>query len=456
MNDTAIELINPEVSQPELQQSVEQVLEIAAKLGADDAVAAVTLDRGMSVTARMGEVETVEMQSDRGVSVTVYRKSKAGQHKGSASTSDLSSESLEKTVAAAMQLATYTQADECAGLAEKNEMATEFPSLDLYHPWVLSAERAIEEAIACEAAARNFDSRITNSDGASVNTGVELTVLGNSLGFSAQVLGSGHSVSCAVLAEQNGEMQRDYAWRSARDAADLGAVDVVGKEAAQRTVERLGARQVKTGQYPVLYDRRVARGLFSSLLNAISGGPQYRKNTFLLDSVGAEVLPAWISVAEQPRLAKGPRSTPFDMDAVATREQNFIEAGVVKRYLLGVYSARKLGLKTTGNAGGARNVSVSANAVTQQELLADMGTGLWVTELMGQGVNPVTGDYSRGASGFWVENGVAVHPVDGITIAGNLKDMFLAIRGVSADAEPNTNIACGAVLLNQMTVAGEQ
>ena len=456
MNTSAIELINPEVSQPELQQAVDQVLEIAKRLGADDAVAAVSLDRGMSVTARMGEVETVEMQADKGVSVTVYRKAKGGQHKGSASTSDLSPESLEKTVAAAMQLAEFTQADDCAGLADKAEMATEFPELDLYHPWALSTDEAVKQAIECEAAARDFDPRITNSDGATVSTGVELTVLGNSLGFTAQVLGSGHSLSCAVLAEGNDEMQRDYAWRSARDAAELDSASVIGKEAAQRTVERLGAKQIKTGEYAVLFDRRVARGLFASLFNAISGGPQYRKNSFLLDCVGTQVLPDWLSISEHPRLQKGPRSAPFDMDAVATREQTLLENGVVQQYLLGVYSARKLGLKTTGNAGGARNVRLTTNAETQADLLADMGTGLWVTELMGQGVNPVTGDYSRGASGFWVENGVAVHPVDGITIAGNLKDMFMDIRGVSADTEANTNIACGAVLLNKMTVAGEQ
>ncbi len=452
--NAAIQLIDPETSQPQLQDAVEQVLAIAKRLGASDAVAAVTLDRGMSVTARMGEVETVEMQADRGVSVTVFRQAKRGQHKGSASTSDLSTDSLEKTVAAAMQLATYTEADECAGLAEADEMATEFPELDLYHPWEISTEQAIAEAIACEKAALDADSRICNSDGATVSTGVDLTVLGNSRGFTAQVLGSGHSLSCAVLAEEGGDMQRDYAWRSARDASELEAAAVIGAEAAERSLQRLGARSLKTAQLPVLFDRRIGRGLISSLFGAISGGAQYRRNSFLLGSVGQQVLPAWLSVSESPQRPKGPRSAPFDMDAVATREQTIIESGVVQQYLLGVYSARKLGLKTTANAGGARNVSVTANANTQAELLAEMDTGFWVTELMGQGVNPVTGDYSRGASGFWVENGVAVYPVDNVTVAGNLKDMFLNIRAISADAELNSNIACGAVLVDGMMVAG--
>lgn len=450
----AIQLIDPKVSQPELEQAVEQVLAIAKRLGASDAVAAVTLDRGMSVTARMGEVETVEMQADRGVSVTVFRQAKSGQHKGSASTSDLSTDSLEKTVAAALQLATYTEADDCAGLAEAEEMATVFPELDLYHPWEISTEQAIAEAIACEKAALESDQRICNSDGATVSTGVDLTVLGNSRGFSAQVLGSGHSLSCAVLAEDAGEMQRDYAWRSARDASELAAAAEIGKEAAERSLQRLGARSLKTAQVPVLFDRRIGRGLFSSLFGAISGGAQYRRNSFLLDSVGQQVLPEWLSISEHPQLPKGPRSAPFDMDAVATREQHIIKNGVIQQYLLGVYSARKLGLKTTANAGGARNVRLTANANTQAELLAEMGTGFWVTELMGQGVNPVTGDYSRGASGFWVENGVAVYPVDNVTVAGNLKDIFLNIRALSADAEANTNIACGAVLIDGMMVAG--
>lgn len=456
MNQNAVELIDPSRLLPELREAVDRVLDIAKKRGASDAVAAVSVDRGMSVTARMGEVETVEMQADKGVSVTVYRAAKNGTHKGSASTSDLSVASLEKTVAAAIQLADFTEADDCAGLAEKALMATHFPELDLYHPWAITTDEAIAQAIACEAAALNFDKRITNSDGASVNTGVELTVLGNSLGFSAEVLGSGHSISCAVLAEESGSMQRDYAWTSARDASELDAATLVGKDAAERSVAKLSARGVKTGRYPVLFDRRLARGLFSSLLSALSGGAQYRGNSFLQNSVGQLILPEWLSLSEQPHLLKGPRSAPFDLDAVATREQMLVAGGVVQQYLLSVYSARKLGLTTTGNAGGARNVRLTTNAATQAELLADMGTGLWVTELMGQGVNSVTGDYSRGASGFWVENGVALYPVEGITIAGNLKDMYKNLRAVSADTEANTNIACGAALVDGMTVAGDE
>lgn len=456
MNQAPIEFLNPEQTLPELYSAVEQILALAKKHGASDAVAAVSVDRGMSVNARMGEVETVEMQADKGVSVTVYRQASKGFHKGSASTSDLSADSLEKTVAAAMQLAAFTEADDCAGLAEKELQATVFPELDLYHPWSISTDQAIEQAIACEAAALEYDKRITNSDGASVNTGADLTVMGNSLGFSAEVLGSGHSISCAVLAEENGGMQRDYAWSSARAAADLTSATEIGREAAERSVARLGARGIKTGRYPVLFDRRLARGLFGSALGALGGGAQYRGNSFLQDSVGKLVLPNWFTISEHPHQLRGPRSSAFDGDGVATREQNLIEAGVVQQYLLSVYSARKLGLKTTGNAGGARNVRVTTNAATQAELLSDMGTGLWVTELMGQGVNSVTGDYSRGASGFWVENGVAVYPVEGITIAGNLKDMYLQLRGVSADAELNANIACGAALIDGMTVAGDQ
>ena len=450
-----IDLIDPNQSLPELREAVATLLSVAEKNGATDAVAAVTLDAGMSVTARQGDVETVEMQSDRGVSITVFKETAEGTHKGSASTNDLTANSLEKTVMAAVQLADFTQADTAAGLAEAEQMATEFPDLDLYHPWALTTDRAVELAIDCEAAAFKQDKRITNSDGATVSTGVELTVLANSRGFSADILGSGHSASCSVLAEQNGQMQRDYAWTSARCADDLLTVSDVGQTAAERALEKLDARSVATGQFPVLFDRRVARGLFSGLLGALSGGAQYRRNSFLLDAVGQTVLPDWINVWEQPLLARGARSSSFDSDAVATREQSFIERGVVSQYLLGVYSARKLGLSTTGNGGGARNVSVSHNAESQADVLADMGTGLWVTELMGQGVNPVTGDYSRGASGFWVEQGKVVHPVDGITIAGNLKEMYQHIRAISADSEPNVNIQCGAVLVDGMTIAGE-
>lgn len=455
MSSQNIQLIDRETSLPELEQAVESVLQLSKKHGATDAVAAVTIDRGMTVTARMGEVETVEMQADKGVSVTVYRQTPQGTHKGSASTSDISLPSLEKTVAAAIDLANFTEADDCAGLAPVEEMAHEFPDLDLYHPWSVSTETLIEQALACEQAGRDCDRRISNSDGASVSTGVDLTVLGNSRGFSATVMGSGHSLSCALLAENGEEMERDYAWSSARDQRDLEPAEAIGRLAAERAVARLGGRSVSTGQHPVLFDRRLARGLFGSLLSALSGSAQYRKNSFLLDSVGQSVLPAWLSISEQPQQRKGARSSAFDSDAVATRAQSFIEQGVVQQYLLGVYSARKLGLKTTGNGGGARNVQLSTNASTQQELLADMGTGLWVTELMGQGVNSVTGDYSRGASGFWVENGMVQYPVTGVTIAGNLRDMYRQLRGLSADAEQNANINCGAALVDGMTVAGE-
>ena len=455
MTETTISLMNPNENLPELQQAVERVLAMAKQEGADQAAAAVTLDRGMSVSARLGEVETVEMQADKGVSVTVYKKTAKGQQKGSATTSDLSEAGLQKTVQAAMQLAAFTEADPCAGLAEPEQMAEIFPELDLYHPWDISTEAAIAQSIACEQAALESDPRITNSDGASLSTGVELTVLGNSHGFRSQVLGSGHSLSCAVLAEQDGAMQRDYAWTSARDASELDDAASIGRLAAERSLARLQARSVKTGQFPVLFDRRLARGLFSSMMGAISGASQYRRNSFLLDAIGETIFPEWLSISEHPHLLKGPRSAPFDTDAVATREQTLIENGRLKQYLLGVYSARKLGLETTGNAGGARNVRVTTNAATQAELLADMGTGLWVTELMGQGVNPVTGDYSRGAAGFWVEKGMALYPVEGITIAGNLREMFMQLRAVSADAEPNTNIACGAILLDGMTVAGD-
>lgn len=455
MTQSSISLMNPDENLPELQAAVDRVLQMAQATGAYQAAAAVTLDRGMSVAARLGEVETVEMQADKGVSVTVYRKGSDGQRKGSASTSDLSEEGLQKTVAAAMQLAEFTQADSCAGLAEPEQMAQRFPELDLYHPWALTTEQAIAQAIACEKAALELDPRITNSDGAAVSTGVELTVMGNSHGFRAHVLGSGHSISCAVLAEQDGGMQRDYAWSSSRDAAELDAANSIGRLAAERTLARLAPRTVKTGQFPVLFDRRLARGLFGSLMGAISGGAQYRRNSFLLDAVGQKIFPSWLEISENPWLSKGSRSSPFDSDAVATREQTIVEGGELKQYLLGVYSARKLGLQTTGNAGGARNVRLTTNADTQADLLAEMNTGLWVTELMGQGVNAVTGDYSRGASGFWVENGVALYPVEGITIAGNLRDMFLNLRGVSADSEANTNIACGAALIGDMTVAGE-
>lgn len=435
-----------------LAQLSERLLDMARRGGATQAEVSCSEDRGLNVNVRLGEVETVESTQDRAIGVTVY----FGQRKGSASTADLREDSLAATVEQACAIARYTEDDEAAGLADAARMATDFPDLDTWHPWALDADTAVDLALACEAAGRQADARISNSDGASVGSGYGLSVYANSHGFIGRERGTHHSISCALIAGSGEGMQRDGWYSTALMREKLEAAEAVGLRAAQRTVARLAPRDVATGQYPVLFSAEVARSLIGHLLGAVSGGALYRKASFLLDRAGTQVFPDWFSIDELPRLRGGLRSGNFDAEGVATVDSPLVAGGVLQRYVLGSYSARKLGLSSTGNAGGVHNLRVSSNAEDRAAMLAGMGSGLLVTELMGQGVNGVTGDYSRGAGGFWVENGQLAYPVDNVTVAGNLKDIFAAIEAVGSDLDARSHIGMGSLLVGRMTVAGGQ
>lgn len=434
-----------------LKAVVQQVLDEAAKQGATAAEAALSIDNGLSVSARLGEVETVEYHCDQGLGVTVY----FGQKKGSASTNDVSPSSLSDTVKAACSIARYASDDDCAGLPDRDWLATVFPDLDLYHPWSIDAEAAIELAIACENAARGYHPAISNSEGASVNSHQGTRVFGNSLGFLQGYQSSRHSISCSVLAGSCDNMQRDYWYSVARNAADLESAQFVGEKAARRTVARMDARSLGTRQCPVLFAPEMASGLIGSLVGAISGGSLYRKASFLLDSLDTQILPSFVRIHEQPLLKGALGSASYDAEGVATQTRDIVSEGILRSYLLGTYSARKLGMRSTGNAGGVHNLTVEPGDRDFQGMLALMGTGLLVTELMGQGVNRVTGDYSRGASGFWVENGQIQYPVQEITVAGNLKTMLRNLVAIGNDVDLRGNVRVGSILLEKMAIAGE-
>jgi PmbA protein len=433
----------------------QRLLDACRARGASQAEVSCSEERGLNVNVRMGAVETVESTRDRGISVTVY----FGRRKGSASTADLRASSLESTVDQACAIARHTEDDPAAGLADADRMARpeadgRWPDFDGWHPWRLDADRAVDLALACEAAGREADARIANSDGASVGSGESIGVYANSHGFVGGERSTHHSIGCALIAGHGEAMQRDGWYSVALAEEDLEAPVDIGRHAARRAAARLAPKPLATGTYPVLFAADVARSLIGHLLGAVSGGALYRRASFLVDSVGERLFPEWLSIRERPYLARGLRSAAFDAEGVATRDSALVADGVLERYLLGSYSARKLGLESTGNAGGVHNLEVAANAGTLESQLRDMGRGLLVTELMGQGVNAVTGDYSRGAGGFWVEDGVISHPVDGITIAGNLRAMFGAIEAVGSDVDPRSHIRTGSILVGRMTVAG--
>jgi PmbA protein len=438
---------------PELAATVRAVLEEARRQGASQCEADASLQRGLTATVRLGEIDTVEYQRDRGLGVTVY----FGKRKGSASTADLSAPAVRATVAKACTIARYTAEDGCAGLAEPADLAREIPDLDLYHAWNLEPDGAVELARACESAGLAVDARLKNSEGASVSEQRGVRVYGNSHDFLAGYASSSHSVSCVLLAQQGDDMQRDYWYSSARDPADLEDVRAIGERAGRNAVARLGARRLGTLRAPVVFAPDMARGLFRSFLGAIRGGAQYRQASFLLGASGQQVFPAFLQMHERPHIAKALASSPFDDEGVATRDRDLVRDGVLQGYVLDSYSARKLSLHTTGNAGGVHNLFVTAPAASYglEELLTRMGSGLLVTELMGQGVNPVTGDYSRGASGYWIENGIRAYPVHEITIAGNLRDMFRQILALGTDLDGRGGLHTGSVLIEGMTVAGE-
>jgi PmbA protein len=440
------------LTQEDLESIIERALEEARVRGASQAEAAVSQDTGLSVGVRLGEVETLEHQRDRSMGVTVY----FGQRKGSASTADFSLEAVRATVAKACSIARFTAEDAASGLAEAALMARLPESLDLSHPWNITADAAIEIAKSCEAAALGFDSRINNSEGASLGTHQGLHVYGNTHGFVGGYPTTSHTLSCVVLAGTGEDMQRDYWYSSSRDWHELEQAEAIGRESARRTIARLGPRKLSTRRASILFVPEIARGLIGHFVAAIRGSSQYRQSSFLLNSVGQQVFPAGFSIAERPHIPKGMGSAPFDDEGVATRDRELVADGVLTGYILSSYSARKLGLETTGNAGGAHNLIVAPTLTGGMDaLLARLGTGLLVTELMGQGINMVTGDYSRGAAGFWVENGSIQYPVAEITIAGNLRDMLSGIAAVGDDIDARGGTRVGSILLNEMTIAGE-
>jgi PmbA protein len=434
-----------------LEQTVDDLLKEARRHGASAAEAAASSNAGLEVNVRLGEVETVEHTRDNGLGITVY----FGHRKGSASTSDLGPEAVRDAVAAACAIAAQTQEDPCAGLADPERMATRIPNLDLYHPWSLDVDDAITLAVECEDAARAFDARIVNSEGASISTYAGIHVYGNTHGFIGGYPTSRHGVSCAVVAQEGESMQRDYWWTSARAREDLESAIAVGRRAGERAVARLNGRQISTRQAPVMFSAQSAAGLMRSLVTAISGASLYRRASFLLDRLGQQILPEFVCIREEPHLPRGLGSAPFDGDGVATAPKDLVSGGTLRTYLLDTYSACRLGLETTGNAGGVRNLHIEMGELDRPALLREMGTGLFVTELMGHGTNPVTGDYSRGAAGFWVEDGEIQFPVEEITIAGNLKDIFLGLVAVGNDCDFPGSTRTGSWLVRRMTIAGE-
>lgn len=436
---------------PALQQLAEDVLKHARDKGATACEVDVSEGFGQSVTVRCDEVETIEYNRDKGIGITVY----AGQRKGYASTSDFSAQALRETVEAALNIARFTAEDDCAGLAEAALMAKDCPDLDLYHPWVLSVEESIEIARRCEQAAFDSSPLIDNSEGATISTQQAHFVSANSLGFMGGYPTSRHYISASVIAGERDQMQRDDWYTTHRDAGRLESAESVGRIAAERAVARLGGRKIPTGEYPVLFEAPLAAGLLGSLVHAASGGALYRKASFLLDHLGKKIMPDFVRIAERPHIACGLASASFDSDGVATRDSDVIVDGVLQRYFLSTYTARKLGMQTTANAGGSHNLIIEPGELDLAGLLARMDRGLLLTEMLGHGVNYVTGDYSRGAAGYWVENGKIVHPVEEVTIAGNLRDMFAGIVAVGCDVQVRGSKQTGSILIDRMTIAGE-
>ncbi|MES1983182.1 MAG: metalloprotease PmbA [Pseudomonadota bacterium] len=434
-----------------LRQLARDMLHYAKQQGASAAAVEVSDGFGQGVTVRNGEVETIEYNRDKGIGISVY----IGQRRGNAHTSDFSQQAMRDTVDAALSIARHTALDGCAGLPERELLATEFPDLDLYHPWLLSVEQAIELAQECEQAAYARDKRINNSEGATVNVHESQFVYANSLGFIGGFPTSRHSVSCAVIAGKGGQMQRDYWYSEAREASEMLKVEEVGRIAAERAVRRLKARKLGTMQVPVLYEAPVAASLLGHFVGAVSGGSLYRKSSFLLDQLGQQVFSPNVHIDDIPDIRRGLASSAFDDEGVKTQRRAIVDAGVLQGYFLGSYSARKLGMQTTGNAGGNHNLVLRSGELDFNGLLQQMGRGLLVTELLGQGVNSVTGDYSRGAAGFWVENGEIQYPVEEITIAGNLKNIYRDIAAVGKDVLVQGSRQSGSVLIGNMMVAGQ-
>ena len=440
-----------EIAAP-LQEVIDQALHDAVnRCGASSAEADASLTQGSSLTVRLGEIETIEHNRDKSLSLTVYFDKKSG----SASTSDMSAEAIRNTVDAACSIARFTAEDDCGGLADADQMAQQLPDLDLWHPWNPDTDTARELALECEQVAQGAGSAISNSEGATVSSHEGVGIYANTHGFSGTRYGTRHSLSCSVIASDGQAMERDYWYTVARDRSALQTAAEVGRIAGQRTLDRLGSRKITTCQTPVIYEAQVASSLLTHLISAISGGALYRKSSFLLDHKGKKIFPDHINISEQPYLPKAMGSAAFDNEGVATRQRSIIKDGVLMDYVLNSYSARKLGMQTTGNAGGVHNLIIEHGNSDLPALMKKMGSGLLVTELIGFGINNVTGDYSRGAAGFWVENGEIQYPVSEITVAGNLLDIFQSFVEVGSDLDYRGNIITGSILVEKMTVAGE-
>ncbi|ESP95327.1 putative Zn-dependent protease [Pseudoalteromonas luteoviolacea 2ta16] len=448
MNDNQAGSIYQQID--EVKDAVSEVLDLASQLGATSAEAAMSRTSGLSVSTRMGEVDTIEFNQDGSLGISVY----VGNHKGSASTADLSEQALRSVVKKAIEIAKYTADDDCNGLADKDLMACSMPELDLYHPWSLSPQEAIQHCIEAEKSALEFDSRIVNSDGASIASHQGLRVYGNSHGFLAGFPRTRHTLSTMVIGQEGDVMQRDSAFSIARKHELLKAPNTVGIEAAQSTIAKLNSQKLSTMKVPVVFRADIANSLFGHLVSAIGGGALYRKSSFLLDTLGKQIFNPCVSIAERPHLLQGLASSSFDSEGVYTQDREIVVDGTLQTYLMASYAARKLGMKATGHAGGIHNWLIQKTHDDLSAVLKEMGTGLLVTELMGQGVNTVTGDYSRGAAGFWVENGEIQYPVSEITIAGNLKDMFQNIQAIGGDVELRGAVQTGSVLIESMQIAG--
>ncbi len=435
----------------QLKGLAEQAVSLAREAGVDQAEAGVSHEEGLTVTVRMGELESIERQQDRGLAVTVYRNGS----KGSASTSDFTEAGIRAAVEKAASIASFTTADPHAGIADAEAMAVDPPDLDLYHAWDIGVSEAERIALDAEQAARDHDPRIDNSEGATVATGGGVRAYANSHGFVGAYPTSSHSASASVVARQGDSLERDYWYTAARDPQELESAESVGLTAAQRAVSRLGSRKLTSRTVPVVYAPEVARSLFGHLISAISGSSQYRKASFLLGCAGEQVLSSQIDIVEDPHIRGAFGSAPFDGEGVRTSRRNLVSHGVVTGYVLSSYSARRLGLQTTGNAGGTHTLSIAPTAGSLASILADCGSAFLVTELLGQGVNIVSGDYSRGAAGFWVEGGEIVHAVSEVTIAGHLGDIFRNIAAVGSDVDLRGSVRCGSVLIDRMTIAGD-
>ena len=439
-----------EINPSELQLLSQDILKEAVRCGASQAEVSIAANKGFTVTAREGDVETVEYNQDKVIEITVF----FGKRTGSASISDIRPEAVRAAVEAACHIAKFTDEDPAAGLADKNELAFHYPKLDLHFPWSISVEKAIELACQCEREALAYDKRIMSAESSTVATVDAMNVYANSHGFVGAFSHTRHDISCVLVGKQGDEMQRDYSYTVAADPANLESISLVANQAAERTVRRLGARRLATMKAPVIFVAEEARGLLGHFIAAISGGSLYRKSSFLLDHLDKKIFPSFVHMQEQPHLPRALGSAPFDNDGVMTRPNVFIEEGILRRYSLGTYSGRKLGMPTTGNAGGIHNLTIRTGNKNLEKLIKLMGRGLVVTELMGHGVNLVTGDYSRGVGGYWVEQGEIQYPVHEITIAGNLQEMYTRIVEIGNDVDIRGNVRTGSILLEEMMIAG--